>query len=59
MIVISVTKIINYNLFLKLKINLLLSPVKPEAIATSLFGPKNDPIKTSKIAPTIKISNTF
>ena len=44
---------------LKLKINLLLSPVKPEAIATSVVGPKNDPIKTSKIAPTIKISNIF
>lgn len=59
MIVISVTKITNYNMFLKLKINLLLSPVKPEAIATSFVGPKNDPIKTSKIAPTIKISNIF
>jgi len=33
--------------------------VKPEAIAASLVGPINDPIKTSTIAPTIKTSNIF
>jgi len=47
------------TIIVKVKINLLLSPVKPEAIATSVVGPKNDPIKTSTIAPTIKISNIF
>jgi len=33
--------------------------VNPEAIAVSVVGPINDPIKTSNIAPTIKINNIF
>jgi len=59
MVFISVTKYYQFLSIVVVKINLLLNPVKPEAIAASLVGPINDPIKTSKIAPTIKISNIF
>lgn len=39
--------------------DLPLNPVKPDANALGVVGPINDPIITSKIAPTIRTSSTF